>query len=356
MTALALAGVETFCTDSLTFIDVPCRDWSTSRARARVTITDFTGTTTIADDSWCLLRLLTTADYAIKTCVDAIGVAVFLILKLVDNVKTPVVAALVAEDDVLIFEAAADADVKVLVFPEVLAGSSHAQIHNLRIVPLGSNSKDRTVRLPRSTYQARNLRLTPVDICGDGVGGEALLILEEVNVATTSVVKVLITENAMLLLETHVDAEVEVLVPPAMMADAVSTTGQGPAYLVLTKPVVPGVDDDLCDSTRAKALLDTGVHITMNPAVSDTVDATTIGLTTVVDDNVTLLNTCVVGVRLVVIVILKVVDKANSFVDAALGTESDVPLLEATANADVEVIVPPAVLASTIPASMKGSD
>jgi hypothetical protein len=50
--------------------------------------------------------------------------------------------------------------------------------------------------------------------------GESLLILEEVNVATTSVVKVLITENAILLLETHVDAEVEVFVPPAMMADA----------------------------------------------------------------------------------------------------------------------------------------
>ena len=169
MTALALAGVETFCTDSLTFIDVPCRDWSTSRDRTRVTITDFTGTTTIADDNWCLLGSLTTADHDIKTCVDAIGVAVFLILKLVDNVKTPVLAALVVEDDVLIFEVAADADVKVLVSSEVLAGSLHAQIHNLRIAPLGSNSKDRTVRLPRSTYQPRNLRLTPVDTCGDGV-------------------------------------------------------------------------------------------------------------------------------------------------------------------------------------------
>ena len=356
VTALALAGVETFYTDSLTFIDVPCRHWSTSRARARVTITDFTGTTTIADDSWCLLRLLTTADYAIKTCVDAIGVAVFLILKLIDNVKTSVVAALDAEDDVLIFEITADADLKELVSPEVLVGGSHAQIHNLRIAPLGYNSKDRTVMLPRSTYQARNLRITPVDTCGDGVGGEALLILEEENVTTTSVVKVLITENVMLLLETHVDAEVEVLVPPAMMVDAVSATGQGRAYLVLTKHVIPGVDDDLCDSTRAKALLDTGVHVTMNPAVSDTVDATTIGLTTVVNDNVLLLNTCVVGVRLVVIVILKVVDNANSLVDAALGTESDVPLLEATANADVEVIVPPVVLASTIPASVKGSN
>ena len=64
MTALALAGFETFCTGSLTFKDVSCRDWSTSRVRARATIIDFTGTTTIADDSWCLLGLLTTAHYA----------------------------------------------------------------------------------------------------------------------------------------------------------------------------------------------------------------------------------------------------------------------------------------------------
>jgi len=60
--------------------------------------------TAIADDGVLLLN----------TCVDRVGVEALVILEVVTNVNTSVVAALVAEDDVLLLESAAKADVEVL--------------------------------------------------------------------------------------------------------------------------------------------------------------------------------------------------------------------------------------------------
>ena len=51
VTDLDLAGFATFCADSPILMVASCRDWSTPRARVRATSVDFTGSTTIADDS-----------------------------------------------------------------------------------------------------------------------------------------------------------------------------------------------------------------------------------------------------------------------------------------------------------------
>ena len=140
------------------------------------------------------------------------------------------------------------------------------------------------------------------------------------------------------------DADVKVLVPPAMLVNAVSATVEGPGVLVFTALAVLDVDGDkLLDPARAEVLVGTGVDVAMNPVVLDDVDASTPVLTTVANDDTLLLNTCVDGVRVAVPVILEVVNDVNTSVVAALVAENDVLLLEAAANADVEVLVPSAV-------------
>ena len=54
--------------------------------------------------------------------------AVLVILKVADDVNISVVAALVAEDDMLLLEAAAEADLEVLVPPEVLGNAVSATV------------------------------------------------------------------------------------------------------------------------------------------------------------------------------------------------------------------------------------
>ena len=140
----------------------------------------------------------------------------------------------------------------------------------------------------------------------------------------------------MLLLEAAADANVEVLVPPAVLVGAVSATVEGSGVLIFTAFAVLDVDgDELLDSARAELLLGSGVGVAMNPVVLNDVDASTPVLTAVADDGVLLLNTCVDGVGVAVPGILEVVDDVNTSVVAELVAEDDVLLLEAAANADV---------------------
>ena len=149
----------------------------------------------------------------------------------------------------------------------------------------------------------------------------------------------------MLLLEAAIDADVEVLVPPAVLGNAVSATIEGPGVLVFTALAVLDVDgDELLDPARAEVLLGSGVDVAMNPVVLDDVNASTIGLTAVADDDVLLLSVCVDGLGVAVLGILEEVDDVNTSVVAALVAEDDVLPLEAAADADVEVLVPTAVL------------
>jgi len=94
-----------------------------------------------------------------------------------------------------------------------------------------------------------------------------------------------------LLLETAADADVKLLVPPAMLVNAVAATVEGPGVLVFTALAVLEVDgDELLDPARAEVLVGTGVDFAMNPVVLDDVDASTLVLTAVADDDVLLLE------------------------------------------------------------------
>ena len=89
-----------------------------------------------------------------------------------------------------------------------------------------------------------------------------------------AVVVALVAEDDVLLLEAAANANVEVLVPPAVLVDAVSATVKGSGVLVFTALAV-------LDSARAEVLVGTGVDVTMNPVVLKDVDASMPVLTAV---------------------------------------------------------------------------
>jgi len=130
-----------------------------------------------------------------------------------------------------------------------------------------------------------------LNACVDGLGVAVLEILEEVDDVNTAVLAALVAEDDVVLLEGAADADVEVLLPPAVLVDAVSTTVEGSGVLVFTALAVLAVDgDELLDSARAEVLVGTGVDVVMIPVVLDDVDASMPGLTAVADDGVLLLE------------------------------------------------------------------
>jgi len=166
----------------------------------------------------------------------------------------------------------------------------------------------------------------------DGEGVAVPVIIQGFDDVNASVVAALVAENDVLLLEATADSDVKVLVPPAVLFNAVSATVEDSGVPVFTALAVLDVDkDELLDSARAEVLVGTGVDIAMNPVVLDDVDASTLVLTAVADDEVPLLNTCVDGVGVAVPVIIQGVDDVNASVVAALVAEDDVLLLEAAA-------------------------
>jgi len=195
-----------------------------------------------------------------------------------------------------------------------------------------------------------------LNTCVDRVGVAVLEILEVVNDVKTSVVAAPVAEDDVLLLEAAANADMEVLVPPAVLVNAVSATVEGSGALVFTALSVLDMDgDELFVSARAEVLVGTGVDVAMIPVVLDDVDASTLVLTTVADDKVPLLNTYEDGVAVAVPVILQEVDDVNASVVAALVAEDNVLLLEGVADADVEVLVPPVVLVDAVSATVEGS-
>jgi len=170
------------------------------------------------------------------------------------------------------------------------------------------------------------------------------------------VVAALVAEDDVLLLEAAADADVEVLVPPAVLRNAVSATVEGPGVLVFTALAVLDADgDELLDPARAEVLVGTGDDCAMDHVVLNDVDASALVLTAVADDDMLLLNACVDGLGVAVLVILEEVDDVKTSVLAALVVEDDVLLLEAAANADVKVRVPHAVLVIAVSATVEGS-
>jgi len=120
----------------------------------------------------------------LSTCVDGVGVAVLVILEVADDVNISVVAALVAEDDVLLVEVAAEADVEVLVPPEVLGNAVSAtgvQVQVLTALAVLDIDEDDLLDPARAE----------VLLGSDGVGMAVPVILEVVDDVNTSVVAAL---------------------------------------------------------------------------------------------------------------------------------------------------------------------
>jgi len=103
------------------------------------------------------------------------------------------------------------------------------------------------------------------------------------------VVAALVAEDYVLLLEAATDADMKVLVPPAVLRNAVSATAEGPGLLAFTVLALLDVDgDELLDPARAEVLLGSGVDVAMNPVVLDDVNVITLVLTAVADEDVLL--------------------------------------------------------------------
>ena len=105
-------------------------------------------------------------------------------------------------------------------------------------------------------------------------------ILEEVDDVNASVLAALVAKNDVALLEGAADADVEVLLPPALLVDAISAIVEGSGVLVFTALAVLDVNgDELLDPARAKVLLGSCVDCAMDPVVLDDVDSSTLVLT-----------------------------------------------------------------------------
>jgi len=77
-----------------------------------------------------------------------------------------------------------------------------------------------------------------------------------------AVVAALVTEDDVLLLEAAANTDVEVLVPPAVLVDAVSATIEGSVVLAFTALAVLDVyGDELLDSARSEVLVGKGVEL-----------------------------------------------------------------------------------------------
>ena len=110
------------------------------------------------------------------------------------------------------------------------------------------------------------------------------MILQEVEDVNTSVVVALVAEDYVLLLEAAANADVEVLVPPAALVDAVSATAESSGVLA----VLDVYGDELLDSAMSEVLVGTGIDVAMIPVVLDDDDASTPVLNAVANDGVLL--------------------------------------------------------------------
>ena len=88
---------------------------------------------------------------------DGVGMAVLVILEVVDDANTSV-AALVAEDGVLLLEAAAEADVEVLVLPAVLRNAVSATVEGPEVEVLASPAELEDVAFALGENEIRLLR------------------------------------------------------------------------------------------------------------------------------------------------------------------------------------------------------
>jgi len=171
-------------------------------------------------------------------------------------------------------------------------------------------------------------------------------VLVEIN---TSVITDLVAEDDVLLLETDLDEDVEVVVYCAVLVDNVSVPGECSEVLVFNTLTVHNVDgDNLIYSTGTQVMVGTGVVVQGNTVVLNNAEVSTLVLIAVTDEDTLLLKACVNGVEVAVIVILQQVDDVNMYVNTVLVAEDDVLLLEDAVETDVEVLVSAAVIRGAV--------
>ena len=160
-------------------------------------------------------------------------------------------------------------------------------------------------------------------------------------------------------LEEAADVNVEVLVPPKVLVNAVSVTVEVSGVPEFVSCAAPGVldveGDELLDPARAEVRVGTSFFVAMIRVLLDHVDASTLVPIAVAKDDALSLKACVNGVRRAVPVIPEMAANVNTSVVASRVAENEVLPLDAV-NADVEGLVPSVVLVNAISATIEGSE
>ena len=299
-----------------------------------------------------------------KTCVNGGRRAVPVIPKMAADVNTSVVASRVAENEVLLFEAAANTDVEGLVPSAILANAVSATIEGSEVsvfatlavlevdgdelldsagavvlvdtgcgvamIPVVIDHAGACERLPTAvadTDEDASLLKT----FADGAGVMVPVIHEVLDHIIIWVAAARVEESDVLLLEDAADVIVKGLVPPAVLvnADLVTVEGSGvpefdaPALLV----VLDVAGDELFDPVGSEVRTGTGVVVAMIPVLLDYVDAGALVLIAVDKDDALKLKTCVNGARGAVPVIPKMAADVNTSGLASRVDENEVLLL-----------------------------
>jgi len=320
------------------------------------------------------------------------GRAVPVILEMAADVNTSVVASRVAENEVLLLEAAGNADVEGLVPSALLVnavsatiegseGSVFATLAVLEASPsalaaavgahlwvstwaiaagVGAASKPvpaGTAALMGSGGSSSSTSL--LKTFADGVEKMVPVILEVFDHVKTWGAAARVSENDMILPEATTNVIVEVLVPPAVLVYAISVIVEGSGVLELAAPaalvVIDVEGDELLDPAGAKVRAGTGIVVVMIPMLLDYVDASVLVPIAVAKDDALLLKTSVNRVGRAVPGIPEMAADVNTSVVASRVAENEVLLLEAAANADVEGLVPSALLVNAVSATIEGS-
>jgi len=204
----------------------------------------------------------------LKTFADGVGGTVPVISEVLDHVDTPVAAARVVVNDLLLLEAAADENMEVLVPPAVLVDAILVAVEG-SVVPrfaMPAAPGKLTVEEDKLLNPAR----AEVRAGTEGAVPRIPEMMIDVNVL---VVVLRATENGVLLLETAANADAEGPVPPAKLVKAVSATIEGPEVPAFATPAVfEGDGDELLDSTRAAVLVGRGSDAAMSPVVISRAD------------------------------------------------------------------------------------
>jgi len=131
-------------------------------------------------------------------------------------------------------------------------------------------------------------------------------------------------------------------VPHAGLGKTVFATIEGPGVRAIAAPVVRVVDDEeALNAARTAVRRGSGVDVTMSPWILDDANASRLVLTATAEDDVLPLRAARV---------------AEEYARAARGTEADVLLLGAVAEAGVEGPLPQVVLGKAVPSTDEGSD